>query len=226
MKLFNFFSKKTQQDISQYPDFWKHYQQLFSKENPPISQVRFVVFDTETTGFHYATDRILSIGAVDMIDDKINLKNAFEIFVEQETFNPQSVSIHGIRKSHKYTKYTENQAIELFITYVGNAILVGHHVGFDVKMINAALERMNLPELRNKTLDTNDLFRRTKIINPLLYNDRNYSLDDICNDLNITMHDRHNAAGDALLTALAFLKIKNKLLKGKKQPLLNSLLKS
>ena len=220
--MFHFFRKK-QEDFSKYPVFWQSYLQKFIKENLPISQVRFVAFDTETTGFNYANDRILSIGAVDIIDDHINLKNAFEIFLHQDTFNPQAVSIHGIRKHHQYTKYSESQAIELFVQYIGNAVLVGHHVGFDIKMLNMALERMNLPPLRNKMIDTNDLFRKTKIINPLLNNDKHYTLDDLCTELNITMHDRHNAAGDSLLTALAFLKIKNKLLKNKKQPLLSSL---
>lgn len=220
--MFHFFCKK-QRDLSKYPIFWQSYLQKFVKENPPISQVRFVVFDTETTGFNYANDRILSIGAVDIVDDRINLKNAFEIFLEQETFNPQAVSIHGIRKHHQYTKYSESEAMELFVKYIENAVLVGHHVGFDVKMLNAALERMHLDSLQNKMIDTNDLFRKTKIINPLLNNDKHYTLDDLCTELNITMHDRHNAAGDSLLTALAFLKIKNKLLKNKKQPLLSSL---
>lgn len=220
--MFHFFIKK-QRDLSKYPIFWQSYLQKFVKENPPISQVRFVVFDTETTGFNYANDRILSIGAVDIVDDRINLKNAFEIFLEQETFNPQAVSIHGIRKHHQYTKYSESEAMELFVKYIENAVLVGHHVGFDVKMLNAALERMHLDSLQNKMIDTNDLFRKTKIINPLLNNDKHYTLDDLCTELNITMHDRHNAAGDSLLTALAFLKIKNKLLKNKKQPLLSSL---
>lgn len=223
-KMFSFFRKK-EEDYSKFPEFWQKYALSFTKDNPPISQVRFVAFDTETTGFNYANDRILSIGAVDILDDKINLKNAFEIFIEQDTFNTEAVSIHGIRKDHQYGKITENQAVIEFVQYIGNAILIGHHTGFDVKMINAALERMELPHLMNKYLDTNDLFRKTKIINPLLHNDRHYSLDDLCNELNITMHDRHNAAGDALLTALAFLKLKNKLLGHKNEPLLNHLLK-
>lgn len=222
--MFSFFKKKPKEEV-RYPKFWEDYQRSFVKENLPISQVRFVVFDTETTGFNYANDRILSVGAVDITNNRIDLKNAFEIFLEQETFNPEAVSIHGIIKHHKYTKYEEEEAIKLFVNYIGNSVLVGHHIGFDVKMINAALERMDLPILKNKTIDTNTLFKRTKIINPLLHNDRNYSLDDICNELNIKMHDRHNAAGDSLLTALAFLKLKAKLLKDKKNPTLNNLLK-
>lgn len=221
--MFRFFRLKKKENLDKYPEFFKEYLLKFSKETPSIDKIRFVVFDTETTGFNYATDRMLSIGAVDIIDDKINLKNSFEVFLEQDTFNPEAVSIHGIRKYHSYIKLPENEAIEQFINYIGDAVLVGHHIGFDVKMINSALERMNLPILSNKTLDTNILFRKTKVINPLLHNDRSYSLDDLCREFNITMHDRHTSAGDALLTALVFLKLKSKLLKGRKNPTINSL---
>lgn len=223
--MFSFFKKKENSDLQKYPDFWQEYIRLLPKENTPIEAIRFVVFDTETTGFNYANDRILSIGAVDIVKDTINLKNVFELFLEQDEtfFNPKAVTIHGIRKHHIYQKYPENEAIEKFIRYISGAVLVGHHIGFDVKMINTALERMQLPILQNKTIDTGVLFKKTKVINQLLNNNRHYSLDDLCNEFNITMHDRHNAAGDALLTALVFLKIKSKLLRNKKNKVLNSL---
>lgn len=222
--MFHFFKSKKQEDISAYPPFFQEYLRSFEPTDTS-APTRFVVFDTETTGFNYANDRILSIGAVDIIDNAIDLKHSFEIFLNQEKFNPEAVAIHGIRKEHQYAKYPEAQAIERFIQYIGNAILVGHHVGFDIKMINVALERSGLPPLRNKSLDTNDLFKKTKVINPLLRNDKNYSLDDICEELGITMHDRHNAAGDAYLTALAFLKLKSKIAHGKNKSFLYSLLR-
>lgn len=177
----------------------------------PLDEVRFVVFDTETTGFKFSTDRILSIGAVTVFNNRIDLKNSIEFFLEQEKSNPDSIPIHGIIKNHKYQKITEREALNQFLEYIGDAILVGHHVGYDVKMINIALQRNELPLLKNKYLDTNYLFKKTKVINYLLKNDKNYSLDEICQELNITTHDRHNAAGDAFLTAIAFLKIINKL---------------
>ncbi len=191
----------------------------------PLEKIRFVVFDTETTGFDVATDRMLSIGAVTIFENRIDLKNSFEVFLEQEKSNPESIPIHGIIKNHKYNKLSEKEAVEMFSNYVQNAVLVGHHVRYDIKMMNAALERHQLSVLNNKYLDTNYLFKKTKIINYLLQNDKNYSLDEICQELNITTHDRHNAAGDAFLTAIAFLKIVNKLAKLKKITTLNTLLK-
>lgn len=194
-------------------------------EKTPIEQVRFVVFDTETTGFNYTTDRILSIGAVVVQNNQMDLKNSFEVFLQQERFAPESVKIHGIIKDHKYIKISEKEAVKQFSDYVEGAVLVGHHVGYDVKMMNTALERNDLPLLTNEMLDTNYLFKKTKIINVLLQNDKNYSLDEVCNDLNITTYDRHNAAGDALLTAIAFMKLLNKLSKSRKISDLNALLR-
>ncbi|MDO5608184.1 MAG: 3'-5' exonuclease [Capnocytophaga sp.] len=205
------------------------FDQLFGKASTatsiPIEDVVFVVFDTETTGFNYATDRILSIGAVRVQDNRIEIKDSFEIFLAQEVFNPESVPIHGIIKHHKYEKIPEKEAVSRFADYVKNTVLVGHHVGYDVKMVNAALERHGLPPLENKFIDTNYLFKKTKTINVLLQNDKNYSLDEVCHDLNITTHDRHNAAGDALLTSIAFLKIVTKLSQSKRLHTLGALLR-
>lgn len=190
---------------------FKIFQNKSKKNEIPLEEVRFVVFDTETTGFKFSTDRILSIGAVTVLNGRIDLKNSIEFFLEQEKSNPESIPIHGIIKNHKYSKLSEKEALIKFLEYIENAVLVGHHVGYDIKMINAALQRNELSPLKNKYLDTNYLFKKTKVINYLLKNDKNYSLDEICQELNITTHDRHNAAGDAFLTAIAFLKIVNKL---------------
>lgn len=206
--------------------FLKNIFQRKKKNNDiPLNEIRFVVFDTETTGFDFSSDRILSIGAVTLFDNKIEIKNNLEIFLQQEKSNPESIPIHGIIKNHKNEKLSENEALIVFLEYINDAVLVGHHVGFDIKMINMALLRNGLLPLKNKAIDTNYLFKKTKIINYLLQNDKNYSLDEICQELNITTHDRHNASGDAFLTAIAFLKILNKLSNTKKINTINALLR-
>jgi DNA polymerase-3 subunit epsilon len=78
-------------------------------------------------------------------------------------------------------------------------------------MINKALERNGLPKLKNKTIDTAHLYKKTLLYSPLLVRKDSYSLDDLADKFDISKIDRHTAMGDAYITAIAFLKILNKL---------------
>ncbi|MNR44313.1 bifunctional ATP-dependent DNA helicase/DNA polymerase III subunit epsilon [compost metagenome] len=91
-------------------------------------------------------------------------------------------------------------------------------------MINKALERNGLPELKNHRLDTAFLYKKTLIKSHLFERKDHYTLDDLADKFDISKKDRHTALGDAYITAIAFLKIVKKL-KEKKEVTLNSLFK-
>ena len=192
-----------------YPDFWKEYLKTFKIKQPKsIEKTRFIVFDTETTGLDTVKDRILSIGAIAITNGIIDVADNLEIYLKQDEFNTDTVEIHGILKEGNIEKFSEEKAIEYFINYLQNAVLIAHHAAFDVKMINAALTRMNLPKLKNKSIDTGILYKKLdgKTGN-------HFNLDALCKEFNIPKHDRHTASGDAFITALLFLKIISKLKK-------------
>ncbi|MFI2743266.1 PolC-type DNA polymerase III [Zhouia sp. PK063] len=204
--------KKTE---SNYPDFWKTYESYFSAPDPVfLRESTFVVLDTETTGFNYKEDRILCIGALILKDDKIKIDETFELYLHQEKFNPDTVKIHGIIKKDEFKNISEKEAIIQFLTYIKNAVLVAHHAHFDINMINAMLKRYNLPKLKNKVLDTAVLYKATRINSNFIDKSKAYSLDNVADSLAISKKDRHTAAGDAYITAIAFLKIIHKLTKG------------
>lgn len=187
-----------------YPAFWAHYlEQIKIKSSQSLDELRFVVFDTETTGLNIKTDRILSIGCVAIKNLKIKVSDQLECYLDQDRFNAESVKIHGLLKDGQLAKVSEETAIENFINYLGNGIVVAHHAAFDVAMINQALSRMNLPKLKNRIIDTGHLFYKTKINQ----NKEHFSLDELAKQFNIPLHDRHTASGDAFITALLFLKI-------------------
>ncbi|MFC5047435.1 PolC-type DNA polymerase III [Aquimarina hainanensis] len=208
-----------QKNKKEVPVFWKDYARLFDKKRKyqQVEEERIIAFDTETTGFNYKEDRILSIGAVAVKGKAINVSDQLELYLEQEVFKSETVAIHEIRKNHKYDKVSEKKALELFLDYVQDAVLIAHHAEFDKKMINAALKRHELGKLKNKLLDTSVLFRKTKHKIYTMHDpEKHYSLDELCMDLKISKSDRHTASGDAFITAIAFLKILGKLKKNGK----------
>ena len=206
--MLNFFKNKT----AQLPEFWKRYIKSFQNKTPEhINEISYVVLDTETTGFDYSKDRILCIGALKLKNQQIEIKNGLEIYIKQEVYSNDSAKIHGILKNNPIALLSEIEALEQFLDYIENSILIAHHAIFDVTMINNALLRHNLPALKNRVLDTSNLFKKTLIQSNLLNKKTNYSLDEIADKYSISKKDRHTAMGDAYITAIIFLKILFKL---------------
>ena len=65
---------------------------------------------------------------------------------------------------------------------------------------------MGLPPLKNKVLDTVRLYKSTRIKSNLIDPNKGLSLDEISEKFGIDVYDRHTAAGDAMITAIIFLK--------------------
>ncbi|NKI27847.1 3'-5' exonuclease [Arenibacter sp. 6A1] len=204
--MINFFKKRPPANL---PEFWKTYENCFLEKQPEeVNLVRFVVLDTETTGFDYIYDRILSIGALNLTNNHIAINQSFELYLIQDHYNAETAKIHGILKNGRGTEcITEIEALKQFLAFVGNAVIIAHHTIFDINMINQALERHQLPKLLNKTLDTSTLYRNTLLTSNVFKKKDHYSLDELAEKFDISMKDRHTAIGDAYITAIAFLKI-------------------
>jgi len=195
-----------------FPDFWKEYEKSFEEKTPDaLENVKFVVLDTETTGFDYFRDRILCIGALTLKNWGIDVKNRFEVYILQENYKQETAKIHGILRHGSRDRLTEAEALELWLKYIGNAVLVAHHAFFDVNMLNRALVRNSLPPMKNQVLDTGVLYKKTLIRSNLLQKKEKYSLDELALKFDISRKDRHTALGDSYITAIAFLKIISKL---------------
>jgi DNA polymerase-3 subunit epsilon len=79
-----------------------------------IDTTRFVVLDTETTGFDYNNDRILCIGAVVLQNNTISIQDSFEIYIEQDLYNKSTAQIHGILRDFILNHPNESAALEQF----------------------------------------------------------------------------------------------------------------
>ena len=183
------------------------FEQTWANETP-VPEVRFVVLDTETTGLDPRRDRVITIGAVAVIDGEILLADSFEVMLKI-AYNNSSVTVHGITRDEALAGMEESHAMALFLDYLRDGVIVGHHIGHDIEAISCACERHFGIRLRNRSLDTMDL---TLHLNddgafrgrPLA---AGFSLDALCETFGVVAHDRHTAGGDALLTARVFLRL-------------------
>lgn len=201
------------------PAFWEAY--LEANRRPlskklPLEEACFVVFDTETTGLNPRSDRLLSIGAVKVMGNRILTDAPFERTIRQEHLpqHREAIGVHGILPGQSLAGQDETQALQEFLSYIGNAALVGHHLRFDVSILNEALKKRHAGKLRNPLIDTRALALRVEKGRGN-YDDQpgNYSLDALCQRYHIPGSDRHTAAGDAYITAILLLKLLGRLRK-------------
>lgn len=185
----------------EYPEFWKNYLSKFEKKS-----FRFVVLSTETSGLNPDKDVILSISSFGIINNSIYIGDSFEIVLLQYKYLHDNGLSNEFIIDSKMKKLGEPDAIKNLVEYIGNAVLVGHHIDFDVEMINIALEKLDCGKLKNEALDIDIMYRKLHDIN-----NKQFSLDELCDLYKIPKSDRNSSSEDAYKIALLFLKLKSRL---------------
>lgn len=174
----------------------------------PVEDVRFVVLDSETTGADARRDSLISIGAVAVRNGEILLEDSFEALL-RIAYNASAVTVHGITRDEAADGLEEPEALEAFIEYLGDGVITGHHIGFDIAVFNRALQRQFGFELRNRHLDTMTLTLQLERDGAFGAEEgtRGFSLDELGARFHIVPHDRHTAPGDAFITAQILLRL-------------------
>ncbi len=185
---------------SKYPEFWKMYLAKFETKSN-----RYVILNTETTGLNPKKDVILSFGALAVVNDVIKIGDNFEVVILQYKYLHDNGLSNEFLIESKLTKLAEYQAIQSLVDYIGNAVLVGHRIHFDIEMINDVLEKMECGKLKNEALDIEIMHQK------LLDVAKHFSLDDLIKHYKLPQAERNSASDDAYSIALLFLKLKTRL---------------
>jgi len=183
-------------------------------KNTPEHAVRWAVLDLEATGFDVHSDRILSVAVAIVENGQFHMDScqSWLVYQSQNCVN-EATKIHGILPSQTEGGIPEEQMLETLIPLLQGTILVGHHVGFDIAMLDVALKKHFSIALKNQVLDTAlfaskelDAFQRTGYSNQPLP-----TMEDVCFQLNIPMAERHTAEGDVFTNVQMFLILRGRL---------------
>lgn len=167
----------------------------------PVTESRYVVVDVETTGLNLMQDRLISIGAVAVVNGKIALGDSFSVVLQQRAASEKgNILLHGIGRAEQLEGVPPVDALLAFLDYLGKSPLVAFHVTFDETMIRRALREYLGLNFKHPWLDL--AYVMPGLHPPLSGKFR--ALDDWINHFNIRIDVRHNAFADALATAQLF----------------------
>lgn len=173
-----------------------------------ISDNTYVSFDCETTGLNTKKDEILSIGAVKIIDNKIELSHSFERFIKPQRYiSEESIKIHHIRPCDLEHGIDAKVAVEEFLHFIGNSTLIGYYVQFDIAMINRYVKEIIGTTLPNRSIELSNMYyKRYHKHSPYEFVDLKF--DTIMEELNLPKLGQHDAVNDAVMSSMIYLKLK------------------
>jgi len=181
------------------------YEYLFDKYEGD----EFVCFDCETTGLDPKNDDIISIGAVKIKGNDIDLQNKFERFVKPKNaaMVSDAIKIHHIREIDLIDAEDIDKVIQEFLDFVGNRPLVGYYLSFDIAMINKYIKPKIGIKLPNVANEVSSIYydKVSKYHNI----DIDLKFKTIMDNLDIPFMRAHDATNDAIMTALIYIKLNN-----------------
>lgn len=152
----------------------------------------YIVLDFETTGLSHINDKIIEIGAIKIINNKIHSK--FNTLINPKIPIPPFIS-NKIKITNDMVKdkpFIEHIFKEFYI-FLEQLPLVIHNANFDMKFLIQNANNLGY-DIKNSALDT---ISATKKLFPNL---KKYNLTFLSTHFNITNNNSHRAIYDALAT--------------------------
>lgn len=171
----------------------------------PAPSDEWVSLDLETTGLDTRNDTVLSLAAVPVRQGRVCLAERFETYVHPgRGFDIQSIRHHRITPAEVADAPQLRQVLPDFLRWLGPRTLLGHHLAFDVAMLDAPMRVVVGFELPNRRAELGQAWLdHRRLADPHAHVD--LSLDAIAGALNVPVIARHTALGDAATVALCWL---------------------
>ncbi len=159
----------------------------FMFDAPPPNE--WVSLDCETTGLNVTTDEIISIGAVRIVGN------------------------HRLREQDVAQGLPIDDAMKQLMRFIGSRPLVGYFLEFDVAMLNRAIWPLLGQGLPQPKIEVSALYYDHKFRQMLPYEQQtNPDIDlrfaTLMADLNLPVREAHDALNDAVMAAMAFIKLR------------------
>ncbi|XQW85253.1 exonuclease domain-containing protein [Thalassotalea piscium] len=181
----------------------KHFlSQPFPSPNTPLSEVKILSVDFETTGLDAIKDKLLSVGYVEMCHQQIKLSTCYhKIINTQKALSPDNVAIHQIMDEQKSQGATLKEVLDNLLEALAGKVMLVHFARIERQFLQrACLEVYGLvPPLA--IIDTLVLAKRQLDKRDIAYDPSQLRLSALRHSHQLPEYFAHNALNDAIATA-------------------------
>jgi DNA polymerase III subunit epsilon len=182
----------------------------FMYDAPPAGE--WVALDCETTGLDVRQDKIISIGAVRIVGNRLLTSQRLELLVRPErALQVASMRVHQLRERDVAQGLAPEQAMRRLLDFIGSRPLVGYYLEFDVAMINREIGPLLGVRLPQPKIEVSAMYYDFKN-RQLPAHARGGTIDlrfaTLMHDLALPLRTAHDALNDAVMAGLAFVKLR------------------
>jgi len=166
-----------------------------------------VVLDCETSMFDRKKGELLSVAAVVVKGQHIQLSDALDLTINSNAVtDPNAVKVHYLRREDRLNGVAAAEAIEKLLDFIGNRPICGFYIEYDRAILNRYIRELYHFQLPNRFIEVSELYvRQKRRYIPELALDLTF--EGLAKDLNVPVIDRHTALGDVISTALMWIKL-------------------
>jgi DNA polymerase III subunit epsilon len=158
----------------------------------------YVVLDIETTGLNPSNDEIIELSAIRIIDG-VQVDSFSTLIKPINRINKFITDLTGITNQMVADAPDIESALPLFCTFVGDSVVVGHNVNFDINFIYDNLQRCLNKPFSNEFIDLLRIARKN------LPDLENHKLKTLSEHFDIDTTDSHRGLKDCTMTNDCFI---------------------
>ncbi|MCB1134951.1 MAG: DUF3820 family protein [Chlamydiia bacterium] len=158
----------------------------------------FICLDCEATGLDPEKDRCIEVAAIKFTFDA--LLGEMETLIDPEQEIPEaSIEIHHITQEMVQGKPRIRDVLPELFDFIGDHVVVGHGIGYDISLINAEAARFDLPQ-QLKASRSIDTLRLARLYGQAPTN----SLESLRQHFNVAAEGAHRARNDVIVNIEVF----------------------
>lgn len=178
----------------------------FPESSTPVHHLDILSLDFETTGLNAKTDKLLSVGFIQMPELQIKLGTSFhQIITSNGALKADNVAIHQITDQEKAEGKPLAEVVETILKALAGKVMLVHYAKIEREFLKEACLKLYGMAPVIPIIDTLAIEKKRLDAKDIAYDPSQLRLANLRESYHLPGHYAHNALSDAIATAELFL---------------------